>query len=184
MKNYLLSILIFITFGVFGQNRFAVIAPIKIYPTDTFYAGDSIIMDFKWKKPTVTPIVDSSRLYFTSFKNSILIPIWEDKWQALKDFPVVDRIGADSIQRIRLKLPNNIDTGNAFFVVTFTNYPIYIKSRVATAIKTYTKESKIIATRYFDILGNELSVPKSNMIIIKVDTYEDGSFTSKRTYQY
>lgn len=177
MKKILFVLLVAFSVSSYSQQRYAIIR-IKSITPDTLYAGDSVVINFVWSPPTVAPFIDSS--YFNLFDNLFAgggyKTLWSGKWQELANFPKIN----DSVQQIRLKIPSNADTGHAMIFLDNKQYPLYIKYKTATSIKYNTSEGKIIETRYFNLKGEEFTLPVYNEVFIKIDIFEDGSFRSRK----
>lgn len=178
MRKLLTLCLLLIAITTYSQQRYATIR-IKSITPDTLYAGDSVFVDFVWSSPAIMPYVDSSyfNLYDNLYAGNGYKTMWRGKWQTLATFPYVN----DSVQRIRLMIPSNADTGHAMIFQDNKQYPLYIKKRTATSIKYNRSEMKIVSTKFYNIGGSELPEPLPNILVIKVEVYEDGSFNTTKS---
>lgn len=180
MKQLLLTTFTLLSLNAFTQT-YAKVYIWNVAP-DTVYRGDSVDVDFKFDPPVVSPFADSTFMQFDDGTASALPKIWIDKWSNLYNYPRSYAGTPDSTYRVRIKVPITALPGVCKIIGRGGSYsqPFYVKSQVTTGIKTHTNsDARVIETRYFNLLGEEITNPTSGQKFIKTNFYEDDSFSSK-----
>lgn len=176
MKRLLLVTLTLLSLSAFSQN-YAKVYIWEVAP-DSAYQGDTITVGFKFEEPVQSPKIDTT--FIQLYDNSSSTPfVWKDKWQNLYSYPKKEVGFQDSIYLVKIVVPVTTRPGDCRVYGRGGSYlPLYVKTRTATSIKTNKSELKIKSVRYFSLSGAELSEPVVGQKMIKVEVYEDDSFSS------
>lgn len=176
IKIFIAILAILATFSLKGQT-YAVVSVGYVDPS-TVYPGDSIDVFFKWSPPVDDPNNPTSSFWIQDTTGS-LVRIWSGAWATFNSLPSYN-ISGSMYYKIRLGIPVATPPGSAKISGSGSSAYVWITvlSRV-TWVSNNVSQVKRSET-LVDYQGREILDPEPGRPYIRVITYQDGSWESKR----